>query len=247
VQQLRAVATNDGLATDVSPEHAKGSSLTLEVRFFSTGTSYSPAGTHLANRVNDGVNRVRTCHGAGAVAFLTLSLLLAAFSYGDEPSTHHFSIAAQSLSSALNEFARQSQQQILFAPDLVAQKRSSPILGDMQPIPALRLLLKDSGLVFKAMSNGVILVGDTNVLSADATPTEVARTDLSHPDSGSDAKSNLNALTVEGKRGRAALRREVRNYVSSITTRPFPDLVAPTLAASVSQSGKPAKTTQRWW
>jgi hypothetical protein len=180
----------------------------------------------LANRVNDGVNRVRTCPGAGAVAFLTLSLFLASFSYGDEPSTHHFGIAAQSLSSALNEFARQSQQQILFAPDLVAQKRSSPILGDMQPIPALRLLLKDSGLVFKAMSNGVILIGDTNVLSADATPTEVARTDLSHPDSGSDAKSSLNALTVEGKRGRGALRREVRNYVSNITTRPFPDLVA---------------------
>jgi len=177
--------------------------------------------------MNGGANRVETFQTGSAAAILTLSLLLiASFSRGDEPSVHHFDIAAQNLSSALNEFAHQSQQQILFAPDIVAQKLSSALQGDMQPIPALKSLLKNSGLAFKAMSNGVILVGDAHTLGADAAPAVVTRSELSDRDSSSDANSNLNSITVEGKRGRAALEREARNYVWGITTRPLPDLVA---------------------
>ncbi len=60
-----------------------------------------------------------------AAATLTLSLLLtASLAHGDETSEHHFDIGAQGLSSALNQFAQQSQQQILFAPGVVAQKLS---------------------------------------------------------------------------------------------------------------------------
>jgi hypothetical protein len=178
----------------------------------------------LASGMNGGASRVRTLQTRSAVAFLALSLLLSALSHGEEPGTRRFDIAAETLSSALNEFARQSQQQVLFAPDVVAQKLSAPLRGEMQPIPALKLLLKDSGLVFKAMSNGVILVGDAHALSDEAS-TVVTRSDL-NLDAGDETDSSLNSVTVEGKRGRAALQREVTNYVLGITTRPFPDLAA---------------------
>jgi hypothetical protein len=183
------------------------------------------AGTHLANRINGGANRVKTIQRGSAAAMLIVGLLTASLSRSDEPGVHHFDIAVQSLSSALNEFARQSQQQILFAPDLVTQKLLSPIHGDMQPIPALKLLLKDSGLAFKVMSNGVILVGDAHTLGPDAAPTVVTRSELNQ-DSGSGANSNLNSVIVEGKRGTAALEREARNYVFALSTRPMPDVLA---------------------
>jgi hypothetical protein len=114
----------------------------------------------LANNLSVGADRVRTFQGGRAATIMTLSLLLTAVSRGDEPSAHHFDIPAQSLSSALNEFAQQSQQQILFAPDIVAQKLSLPLHGDMQPLAALKVLLKDSGLTFKTTPNGAILVGN---------------------------------------------------------------------------------------
>jgi hypothetical protein len=121
---------------------------------------------------------VRIFQRSRAIAILFLSLLLTALSFGEESSTHHFDIDAQSLSSALNEFAKQSQQQILFAPDIVAQKLSSPLRGDMQPLAALKVLLKDSGLTFKTTPNGAILVGnsrepqgaDVGARSANANP-----------------------------------------------------------------------------
>jgi hypothetical protein len=109
----------------------------------------------LANKMNGGSHLARRLQGGGAPTILTLSLLLtASVSRGEESSIQQFDIAAQSLSSALNEFARQSQQQILFAPDIVAQKLSVPIRGEMQSLSALKLLLKNSGLTFTSTPNG---------------------------------------------------------------------------------------------
>jgi hypothetical protein len=171
-----------------------------------------------------GSREVRTLQVIGTVAVLTLCLLLTALARGDEPGEHHFDIAAQSLSSALNEFARQSQQQILFAPDIVARRVSSLLQGNMQPIPALKILLKDSGLAFKAMSNGVILVGDAHTLRVELAPKLVAHAEPSDQDSSRDAGSDFNSIIVQGSR-RAALEREARSYVWGITAY-VPDFVA---------------------
>jgi len=90
--------------------------------------------------------------------------LLAATSRAEEPALRQFDIGAENLSTALNEFARQSQQQILFAPEVVSQKLSTAVRGKMQPLAALKLLLKDSGLKFTTTPSGAILVGDPNTL-----------------------------------------------------------------------------------
>lgn len=69
-----------------------------------------------------------------------------------------FDIDAQSLGSALSEFARQSQQEILFAPDIVAKKQTSGVRGNLNPIDALSTILKDTGLTFSTTPQGAILV-----------------------------------------------------------------------------------------
>lgn len=104
--------------------------------------------------------------GAALSIFCTFILLTAAYARADEPIARAFDISAQSLASALSEFARQSHQEILFTPEVVADKASSGARGMMQPLAALQLLLKDSGLAFTTTPNGAILVGAPPVSAA---------------------------------------------------------------------------------
>jgi hypothetical protein len=135
----------------------------------------------------------------------------------DQPSNPRFDIAAQSLSGALNEFARQSQLQILFGPGIVSEKRSPVLRGDMPARAALKLLLRGSGLTFTTTANGTILVGKGSqapMASIQALPSE----GLPH-----GLVSSLNdepvAITVEGIRSKhSGLQRQVRNYLSVIAS-----------------------------
>ncbi len=98
--------------------------------------------------------------GVAALSSLcTLILLSTAYARADERTPQAFDIGPQSLATALAEFARQSREEILFAPDVVAQKQSGGVRGTMPPLAALKILLKDSGLPFSSTPNGAILVG----------------------------------------------------------------------------------------
>jgi secretin/TonB-like protein len=163
------------------------------------------------------VHRMRKFgQSSGTVALLALVVLLsAAYSHGEEPNALQFQIPVQALSSALNEFAQQSHQQILFAPDLVAQKRSMSVRGDMQPLAALKLLLNETGLTFKTTPNGAILIGNPNELHSAAAPTPSSRaprgSELNDPD------ADITTITVEGARQRESVLRQVKHYVTAIT------------------------------
>jgi hypothetical protein len=156
--------------------------------------------------------------GTGAAAILTLSLLLSALLRGEEPSMRQFDIAAQSLSSALSEFARQSRQQILFAPGVVSQKLSPAVRGEMQPLAALKLLLKDNGLTFTTTPSGTILVDNPNESRTDSA--NARRSDEPPQTAASSSPADLTTITVEGARESELVRRQVRNYVSAITAVP---------------------------
>jgi iron complex outermembrane receptor protein len=96
---------------------------------------------------------------AALSTFCSFILLTTAHARADEPAARPFDISPQSLATALSEFARQSQQEILFAPEVVEQKLSGGVRGTMQPLAALKLLLKDSALTFTTTSKGAVLVG----------------------------------------------------------------------------------------
>src|SRR5882757_4480578 len=92
--------------------------------------------------------------GAAASILCAFLLLSTAYARADDRAPQPFDIGPQSLATALGEFARQSQEEILFAPEVVAEKHSGGVRGTMVPVAALKILLKDSGLPFSSTPNG---------------------------------------------------------------------------------------------
>ncbi|HEY5755413.1 MAG TPA: TonB-dependent receptor, partial [Steroidobacter sp.] len=100
-----------------------------------------------------------------------------------------FNIDAQSLNAALSEFARQSQQEILFTPEIVAKKFSSGVRGKLDPIEALAVLLKNTGITFATTPQGAILLQvEKTTQSAKA-----SRIRMAQADSGEAEKATTDA------------------------------------------------------
>jgi hypothetical protein len=74
--------------------------------------------------------------------------------------TINLNIPAQDLGSALSEFARQSNQQLLYSPHLVRGKRSSAVSGAFAPAEGLRQLLGNSGVTYSTSSSGAFLLSN---------------------------------------------------------------------------------------
>ena len=68
-------------------------------------------------------------------------------------------IPSQSLASALNEFGKQANLQVLYSPDQVQGITSRGVSGSLEPVKALETLLQGSGISYQ-------LNGDTVILSA---------------------------------------------------------------------------------
>jgi outer membrane receptor protein involved in Fe transport len=83
-----------------------------------------------------------------------------------------FNIPAGSLRDALNLFATQSDQQILFSSDLVAGRRTPGLNGAYAPSAALDRLLAGTGLVWRETRPGVIFLGATDVAADEVTRLE---------------------------------------------------------------------------
>ena len=75
-------------------------------------------------------------------------------------SLKNFNIEDQSLATALNQFAAQSDRQILFSTEAVNAKRSHRVKGELAPEAALRRLLEGTGLVYRVTADNTILVED---------------------------------------------------------------------------------------
>jgi hypothetical protein len=122
----------------------------------------------------------------GALHFLCVGLLvllglgITQISTAAADGLKTFRIEEQSLSAALNEFATQSDRQILFSADIVRAKKARAIKGNMEPEAALRLLLKGTGLTFRVTADRTILVeaaagGDTASLPVPAESVRLAQ------------------------------------------------------------------------
>ena len=79
-----------------------------------------------------------------------------------EGAARQFDIPAQDMQSALNEFARQSDRQILFSTAATASRRTVGVKGEFEPETALKQLLKGTGLTFRVAADRAILVEDPN-------------------------------------------------------------------------------------
>lgn len=90
-------------------------------------------------------------------------------------------IASQNLGSALNEFARQTRQQIMFAPALVRGKRAPSLNGSYEPSRALRQLLDGTGITYRATPSGAFLLLSTQQQDSVAGSSTVTRTGNTEP------------------------------------------------------------------
>ncbi len=116
-----------------------------------------------------------------------------------------FNIEREDLAAALNQFAAQSDRQILFSTEAVDSKSSNEIKGELEPEVALRQLLKGTGLTYRVTSDKTILVerrqaGDTTKLSSQS-PLRLAEAggseDLSEGQTvSSDQKGDLGDQSV---------------------------------------------------
>ncbi len=97
--------------------------------------------------------------------------------HASEQPARAFDINAQSLATALSEFARQSRREILFAPKIVADKRTEGVRGTLEPLSALSTLLKNTGLGYSTTPGGAILIAPPTSTSAMATETTAAAAD----------------------------------------------------------------------
>ena len=71
-----------------------------------------------------------------------------------------FDIEQQSLKSALTEFARQSDREILYSTEVVADKEAPSVEGIYEPEDALVLLLADTGLDYSVTASETFLVNE---------------------------------------------------------------------------------------
>ena len=71
-----------------------------------------------------------------------------------------FKIKSGSLVTALNEYARQSDQEILFSSDIVAGKEAKAVNGVYEPQEALEMILADTGLVYAVDDGDTVLIKD---------------------------------------------------------------------------------------
>src|SRR5580698_2113043 len=125
-----------------------------------------------ANRRATEVRQTKAARmGAVALVLSALFLLGTGFAGAGESAPQTFDIGPQSLATALTAFARQSQQEILFSPELIAQKPSSGVRGTMSPLTALKVLLDGSGLSFTSTRNGAILIFNLDTSSGTSSNT----------------------------------------------------------------------------
>ena len=107
------------------------------------------------------------------LSFLSATALSACLIAASPPAcaeeTRVFSIPAGSLRDALNLFAAQSDQQILFSGDLVAGQRTAGLNGAYAPSVALDRLLVGTGLVWRETRPGVIFLGASDAASDEVT------------------------------------------------------------------------------
>ncbi len=92
-----------------------------------------------------------------------------------------FDIAPQDLLTALNEFAQQSNQELLFSTDVAAAKRTQGVTGEFPPSEALRALLEGTGLQYRVTTDNTILIERTEKEPSDRraeTTSSIFRTPL---------------------------------------------------------------------
>jgi iron complex outermembrane receptor protein len=113
----------------------------------------------------------------GLTAHLFFSLVAAGFmclsvnspASADSPVAHEFQIAPQALASALVEFSKQANVQVLVATDVIRTLRTSGVVGHFTEEQALEQLLRGTELGFRWTAHRTITISPRTLVPAGTT------------------------------------------------------------------------------
>ena len=128
----------------------------------------SPLSKALSMRIALNVN-LKPC----ALA-LAVSLTLSGYVQAQEI---EIDIPAQPLGTALQEFGRQTNLQVLYSPTDVQNKSSTAVKGKLEPTQAISALLKDTGISYNLLGNNVTITTSTSS-GLELGPTQVTANQL---------------------------------------------------------------------
>ena len=109
-----------------------------------------------------------------------------------QDTTYSFNFPDQSLSTSLQEFALQTGMNLVYSPEIVANKRATALAGKWTPDQALRLLLRGTDIRFRVVRPNVISL--TRLSVRERKNAEVLRERLSV------VSQNLRAANAEAQR-----------------------------------------------
>jgi outer membrane receptor protein involved in Fe transport len=114
--------------------------------------------------------------------YLAASVCALALLFGNEASAQaervvSFNITSNDLGGALNQFAQQSDRQIVFSNDVTSVRHAKAVHGNYRPNEALDMLLKGTGLSYKVGQDNTIVVS----ASTAAAPAKAAAPEADAP------------------------------------------------------------------
>lgn len=111
------------------------------------------------------------CPSLPALCALALALPMVATA---QAQTVAIDIPAQPLGSALQEFARQTNMQLLYSPDVIAGLYSTAVSGNLESSAAMDRLLQGTGINYSIQGNVIALSGRDNGGSLDLPPMNIS-------------------------------------------------------------------------
>ncbi len=100
------------------------------------------------------------------ICLLTGSVLASGMVAAQTEQPVEVNIAAQDLSSALTAFGRQTKTVIAFTPETVGSKQAPAVKGELPPPEVLNTLLADTGLEYRYMDDGMVIVRTASATDA---------------------------------------------------------------------------------
>ena len=126
---------------------------------------------------------------------LATTLLVIAYTTTSAAETVTFDIkAGQPLAAALNQFAQQADQQLLFSSDIVSGRVAPGLSGQHRPTHGLQQLLVGSDLAFTHTDNDTVLIS-----ARQSEPAMAAKGSVSQDEPVNAGENSLSTVIVEGR------------------------------------------------
>lgn len=118
-----------------------------------------------SDRRNADIQRTVRFLGMAAFAISLAGVPINDVAAGEAAKAVTFNITSTDLAGALNQFAQQSDQQIVFATNVTSGKSVRPLQGAYEPRKALDAILEGSGLKYRVNANKTILISSAGISS----------------------------------------------------------------------------------